>query len=84
MPQVNLTMLLSCATTQMLTKKMHSHLKIIALLSWLISEFVDFTTELSYASLQISAGHRSFFWQIWGFDWRMLSLTRPVDWALPL
>ena len=56
----------------------------MAVLSWLISEFVHFTTELSYASLQISAGHRSFFWQIWGFDWRMLSLTRPVDWALPL
>ena len=81
---MNLTMLLPCATTQMLTEKMHSHLKIMAVLSWLISEFVDFTTELSYASLQISAGQRSFVWQSWGFDRGMVSLTRHVDWALPL
>ena len=81
---MNLTVLLSCATTQMLTTEMHSHLKIMAVLSWLNSEFVDFTTELSYASLQISASQRSFVRQSWGFEGGMLSLTRHVDWALPL
>ena len=36
------------------------------------------------AGLQISAGHRTFVWQIWGFYRRMLSLTGHVDWALQL
>jgi len=35
-------------------------------------------------SLQISTGHRTFVWQIWSFDWWMLSLTWHVDWALQL
>ena len=37
-----------------------------------------------YTGLQISAGHRTFVRQIWGFYRSMLSLTGHADWALQL